>query len=127
MYSLSLEVGTAGGLNNFVDYRTKKSRSVFLFPTVIVHLSEKNKAVIDFTAQLFGVQEPDKTKKTLSILKRTLTMMEKSEMSKTPIQNKCYAKSTPGPKLPALALDESYSAVDSLRIVYFLGKILVQL
>ena len=123
MFSLSCDVGTFGGFSSLVDISKKKSRTVFLFPSVIVPLKERNKAVIDFTSQLFGVKGPNRINKTVSILKRALAMTEKlSDFQPEPVQSSPVAKSTPGPILPQLASEESYSAQDSLRIVYFLGR-----
>ena len=125
MFSLSSVIGNSGGLSNLIDKTTKKYRPVYLFPSVIVSMKDKNTAVIDFVSQLFCVTEPNRVQKTLTILKRTLTLIENSSAA----QNHCnlpedrdmntVAKSTPGPILPVLATDESYSPMDSLRIVYY--------
>ena len=85
MFSLSSVIGNSGGLSNFIDKTTTKYRPVYLFPSVIVPMKDKNTAVIDFVSQLFRVTEPNRVQKTLTILKRTLTLIENSSAA----QNHC--------------------------------------
>ena len=72
MVLLKWEVNKAGGLNHLVDEKTRKSRPVYIPPIVMIPLREKNTSVIDFTALVFGVKEPEKTAKTLTMLKRLI-------------------------------------------------------
>ena len=72
-----LEISNSGGLNYLIDEKTRKSRPVFIMPNVIIPLKQKNKVVLDFTAHIFGLKEPNITVKTLVILKRLVKMTEK--------------------------------------------------
>ena len=63
MFSLSSVIGNSGGLSNLIDKTTKRYRPVYLFPSVIVPMKDKNTAVIDFVSQLFRVTEPNRVQK----------------------------------------------------------------
>ena len=50
------DVTKLGGLNYFWDGNLNKLRTVFILPGVMIPVKVKNRALIDFTSAMFGIQ-----------------------------------------------------------------------